>query len=281
MAVLATSGLQREVTFAASSAAPYGRPLRVVVAGCMPQKSHRHNQQFSLHGIGLVAAGRGDFRADGGAIQPVEPGCVFAVYPGPVFEYGPFAGATWEEYYFSPVGPGLARWKKYGWFPADKTVHRVENVAFLIQLYRELFEALRRDAAGNADRAAAIAERLVIEMYYGRTASSGSGSVHDVIAWCQAHYAEAIDFELLARRHAVSYSRLRHRLCEITGMPPAQYLAELRCNAARALLSETGLPVKEIAQRTGIGDPYSFSRLFKRHVGCSPLHFRKQMTQWQ
>ena len=211
----------------------------------MPRKSHRHNQRFSMHGIGLVVTGRGNYRVSGGAIQPVEPGCMFAVYPGPVFEYGPFPGATWEEYYFSPVGPGLSRWKNYGWFPADKAVHLVSNVSYLIELYHELFDVLRRDAAGNADRAAAIAERLVIEMYFGRTdASHGAGSVHDVIAYCQTHCAEPIDFEALAHKYAISYSRLRHRICEITGMPPAQYLAVLRCNAARGLLGQTDLPIK-------------------------------------
>jgi len=282
MADLATDRHPRELTFAASSAVPPGQPLHVVVAGHMPRKAHRHKQEFGLHGIGLVVSGRGNFRVNGGAIQSIEPGCMFAVYPGPVFDYGPPPGATWEEYYFSPAGPGLSRWKKSGWFPADNTIHLVKNISFLIELFHELFDVLRRDAAGNAARAAAIAERLVIEMYYGRTASSsGAGSVHDVIAFCQAHYAEPIDFEALAHRHAISYSRLRHSLCEITGMPPAQYLAVLRCNAARALLTQTELPVKAIAQRTGIDDPYSFSRLFKRHVGCSPLHFRQQMTQWR
>lgn len=282
MADLATDGHPRELTYAASSAVPPGRSLHIVVAGCMPRKAHRHKQGFGLHGIGLVVSGRGSYRVDGGAIQSIEPGCMFAVYPGPVFEYGPPSGATWEEYYFSPAGPGLSRWKKNGWFPTDQAVHPVKNVSFLIELFHELFDVLRCDSDGNADRAAAIAERLVIEMYYGRTAFfSGTGSVHDVIAYCQAHYAEAIDFEALANVHAISYSRLRHSLCEITGMPPAQYLAVLRCNAARVLLTQTELPIKAIAQRIGIEDPYSFSRVFKRHVGSSPLHYREQTTQWR
>ena len=278
MADLATPAPIREFSYAPSSTLP-GRPLEIVVAGYLPTKSHRHNQHFGLHGVALVVSGRGDYRVNGNPRQFVEPGTMFAVYPGPTFDYGPTEGGTWEEYYFSPDGPALSRWKKFGWFPTDHLVHPVKNVSLLIGLYQELFEVLRHDTAGNPDRAAAIAERLVIEMYYSRTVSVGAGSVHDVLAHCQAHYAENIDFEKLAHKHAISYSRLRHSIREITGMPPAQYLAVLRCNAARMLLTQSDLPIKEIARRTGIDDPYSFSRLFKRHVGSSPLYYRNQTTQ--
>jgi AraC family transcriptional activator of pobA len=45
---------------------------------------------------------------------------------------------------------------------------------------------------------------------------------------------------------------------------------------ARVLLTETDLPVAEVARRVGIHDPGYFSRLFGRAHGTSPRDWRNQ-----
>jgi AraC-like DNA-binding protein len=284
MAEMATKYRPIEKHIVPVSAPPANRPLYIRVSGHFPEKKQWVHQSFDGNGVGLVVAGRGTYRAAGGTTYRIEPGCVFFVNRGVHYDYGPTPGPSWEEYYYSPEGPGLSRWKEYGWFPTDGRVYPVNNMAQLIALFRELQATLARKGTDNVDRAVCIGERLIMEMFYGRVEEQSSDhgtSAHEVIAYCQAHFQEEIDFERLARSHAISYSRLRHRICELTGMPPARYIAELRCNAARALLAESSLAVKEIAQRVGIDDPYSFSRIFKRYTGSSPLEFRRQILQFR
>ncbi|MBI3831628.1 MAG: helix-turn-helix transcriptional regulator [Planctomycetes bacterium] len=269
--------------FLPRAAAPRNRDLLIQVAGHIPAKAHRENQVFHTYGVGLVASGRGDYRAGKGGLRSVEPGCMFTVYPGTFFDYGPPPGATWDEYYFSPAGPGVKRWIAYGWLPVDGSVHAQRNFPFLRDLFRELFQTLSSAGRDAPDRAVCIAERLLVEMYHGRTAFEErvcAPSIHDVLACCRHRFAEDLDFEALARAHAISYSTLRHRLREITGLAPAEYLTSLRCIEARRLLAETELAIKEIAQRVGIPDPYSFSRVFKRTEGQSPLQFRERLRPW-
>lgn len=264
-------------------AAPRDRDLRIQVAGHLPAKAHREQQVFHTFGVGLVASGRGDYRAGKGGLRPVEPGCMFTVYPGTYSDYGPRPGSTWDEYYFSPAGPGVKRWIAYGWLPVDGSVHAQRNFSLLRDLFQELFRALSSDGLGSPDRAVCLAERIVVEMYHGRTAFESrvcSTSIHDVLACCRHRFAEDLDFEELAREHAISYSTLRHRLKEVTGFAPAEYLTSLRCHEARRLLIETNLAIKEISQRVGIEDPYSFSRVFKRTEGRSPMKFREQLRPW-
>jgi iron complex transport system substrate-binding protein len=61
-------------------------------------------------------------------------------------------------------------------------------------------------------------------------------------------------------------------------MPPSEYLAAIRMKKAESLLSDTALPVREVAAACGFENEYYFSNFFKRHKGHSPSAFRKTVT---
>ena len=54
------------------------------------------------------------------------------------------------------------------------------------------------------------------------------------------------------------------------GVAPAAYAAQLRMQAARWLVTDTGLPLAEVAERTGFGSAAAFSRAFRRETGRTP-----------
>jgi len=51
-------------------------------------------------------------------------------------------------------------------------------------------------------------------------------------------------------------------------------LHDIRISRAKHLLTETDEKVIAIATMVGYDDPSFFSRLFHRHVGCSPSQYR-------
>ena len=53
---------------------------------------------------------------------------------------------------------------------------------------------------------------------------------------------------------------------------PFQYLQNLKMNRAVELLQNGDRSVKQVGQEIGFGDPYNFSRAFKRVFGISPQH---------
>ena len=59
-----------------------------------------------------------------------------------------------------------------------------------------------------------------------------------------------------------------------TGRTVQEWIIERRMAEARSLLSDTELPVGEIARRVGMSDPGYFSRLFRRTHGTSPREWR-------
>lgn len=59
------------------------------------------------------------------------------------------------------------------------------------------------------------------------------------------------------------------------GITPYQYRRKKQLDLAKMLLSETNLPIAQIALRVGLDDSLYFSRVFKKYVGRSPSVYRR------
>lgn len=101
------------------------------------------------------------------------------------------------------------------------------------------------------------------------------GEIWDAVNYFQKHYDHPIVVADYASAHHMSNAWFIHEFKRHTGMPPMQYILNLRLNNARALLTQTDCTVSEIAAIVGFSDPLYFSRLFKRHFGLSPAQYRK------
>ncbi len=82
--------------------------------------------------------------------------------------------------------------------------------------------------------------------------------------------------EELGSRVGLSRSTLHERFVELIGVPPMQYLAQWRMQAAGRLLLETRSPVASIALEVGYDSEAAFSRAFKRLVGKPPAAWRRE-----
>jgi AraC-like DNA-binding protein len=71
----------------------------------------------------------------------------------------------------------------------------------------------------------------------------------------------------------VHLSRIFRRFGRVS---PYQFLTRLKMNRAAELLLESGLLVKEAAERLGYANQFQFSRAFKRVYGLAPDHFARQ-----
>ena len=81
------------------------------------------------------------------------------------------------------------------------------------------------------------------------------------------------------RKLPFNYDYLRKLFKKEIGMSPLEYLTNLRMNSAEKLLTAmwtNDYSVTEIALMCGYEDPLYFSRVFKKHFGCSPTRFGRQ-----
>ena len=92
------------------------------------------------------------------------------------------------------------------------------------------------------------------------------------------HEAPAHDWTIdeLGRRVGLSRSALHERFVHLIGMPPMQYLAQWRMQAASRLLLETRASVATIALDVGYDSEAAFARAFKRQAGKPPATWRRE-----
>ena len=79
----------------------------------------------------------------------------------------------------------------------------------------------------------------------------------------------------LGRRIGLSRSALHERFAQLIGVPPMQYLAQWRMQAAARMLLETRATVATIALEVGYDSEAAFARAFKRLVGQPPAAWRR------
>ncbi|UXX83302.1 GlxA family transcriptional regulator [Roseovarius pelagicus] len=92
----------------------------------------------------------------------------------------------------------------------------------------------------------------------------------------QTHLEEPLTVERIAKEIGISRRQLERSFAEHARQSPRQYYADLRLSRGYALLSETDLPISEIAAATGFGDTSAFARVFRGKFDISPSKFRKR-----
>lgn len=80
----------------------------------------------------------------------------------------------------------------------------------------------------------------------------------------------------MARLARVSKSAFSDRFRNILGLPPLQYVTDLRMQKASRLLHESDIEISNIALLVGYESPSSFSTAFRRWNGQSPAEYRRQ-----
>lgn len=84
------------------------------------------------------------------------------------------------------------------------------------------------------------------------------------------------DLRLVARELGLGWESFRKRFRERAGLAPGAYRLRRRLERAQAELLAGGRPVQAIAAELGYANPFVFSTIFHRHVGCTPTAWRRR-----
>ena len=235
-------------------------------AGALPVHAHRDVQLC----LSLDFPGRYAYR---GALHDVPAGAVSALDSWePHAASDPFDRDRTSHYFLLYVDPVHFR-RAIGLPPASPIVAPVRTDAATVRRFRELYDALARDASPmeQDERYDALASRVLGGE--GRRASKPARAsllrARDFIA---AHAAERIGVRDAAAQANLSPWHFVRAFRQHFGMPPHRFQLCMRIDLARRFLAE-GRPSSEVAHATGFADQSHFTRSFKHLLQTTPARY--------
>jgi AraC-like DNA-binding protein len=270
--------------FAPLSTAERRLPLRVLGGGverCRPDYRIERSQ-FEFVGVEFVARGSGSVRLGENQFT-LMPGMAFC-YDGSVDhliksdDQNPLV-----KYFVSVEGPGVKPLLAESGLLPGRVAYSLSPFSVLSVFDELIRSGMARPGARWRRCCGALFEALLCVIADTRMSTPP-----------RAYTSPAFDTYLLARRELNQSALVLHSarelaervgvseayLCRLfarfsAGQTPYRLLLQLKMEyAARRLVSEPGLLVKQIASEVGFTDPFSFSRAFRSMTGRSPLQVR-------
>jgi len=109
---------------------------------------------------------------------------------------------------------------------------------------------------------------------------SNHGQLETVIGtrnYINNNYDSDINLDTLSRTRFVSKYHLLRLFTKYYGQTPKKYLTEKRIEKSKEFL-KNGMSITETCFIIGFESPCSFSTLFKKRTGISPVEFQKRAT---
>ena len=96
-----------------------------------------------------------------------------------------------------------------------------------------------------------------------------------VLKYINENYTNQINVDDIAKLFYVSRSHLARMFKRDLSFSISEYILNLKINNAKQLLISTRKSINEIAEISGFSSAVYFGLIFKKHIGISPLNFRK------
>ena len=135
----------------------------------------------------------------------------------------------------------------------EQRVFDLRAAAVLLALVDIATKASREDALPPSERHVMQAEQFMSE-----------------------HFASIRSLREVAVHVGVSHDHLRHVFSKACGRSMVRHLNEIKVARAKILLTNSLLPLKQIAATCGFKDEYYFSAVFRRLTNLSPGLYRNQ-----
>lgn len=226
-----------------------------------------------------ITKGKGSFISTTNKRQEVKAGNMFLLFPGEWHSYKPDEKTGWDEYWIGFKGINIDNRVVNGFFNKQKPVFKVGLHDEIVQLYRQAILIAQKQKSGFQQMLAGIINYLLGFAYsYDKDVAFEDLNVTNHINRAKIIMIENLHREItpeeVAKHINMSYSWFRRVFKEYTGFAPAQYMQELKIQKGKELLTNTLLPVKEIAFNTGFDNADYFCTVFKKKTGYTPVNYR-------
>lgn len=256
--------------------------LHVTDMGCYPHAAHHY--RIRTEGIGqyvLIYCTDGcGWCVAGGKRYAVSANQFIILPAGVPHEYGADEENPWSIYWIHFKGTLAADYMEGGVTLVTLNPGAQSRINQRIALFEEIFLTLKLGySRDNLRYVSSMFHHFLGSLCYWETYRSAEvtpdkGFLDSIVHYMRENIERKITLTEIASFAGYSPSHFSAIFCKLTGQSPMGYLTQLRIQVACELLDFTGMRVNQVCHKVGIEDPYYFSRLFKRTMGCSPREYR-------
>ncbi|MFH0919763.1 MAG: AraC family transcriptional regulator [Fibrobacterota bacterium] len=227
----------------------------------------------------LIRRGTALFQSrEAGELRPA-PGDCLLVFPGRPFLFQPESNRVWEEYFIHFQGPVVQAMENEGAFSPAKPLFRLRHPDKILLTFKAAMAAASSNNLPRKQRLPGLLFQAINEVLLNQRSlleaqPRNEEPARKIIRKMLEHPEKEWNFRELAKAHDMSYSYFLKRVKRIFGFPLHRLLNLERMKFASKMLA-SGMTVTETCFRTGMDDPYHFSRLFKKLMGKPPSAFRE------
>lgn len=115
------------------------------------------------------------------------------------------------------------------------------------------------------------------------TAPMSSGSekqiYQDIVDYIHQNLHTRLTVSAIAKHFGYNEKYLSHRFSSIASLPLKQFILKSKIDSANFLLTDTNLPIGDIALSLGYSDSQHFMRSYKKHTGLTPSEYRNAFSK--
>ncbi|MEI7524053.1 MAG: AraC family transcriptional regulator [Mariniphaga sp.] len=256
-----------------------------------PTEGHSLNYSFNYQNgrvldefqLIYITKGSGIFESTGFKSVSIVEGTIFFLFPGEWHRFRPEQATGWDSYWIGFKGKFAENLVANGYLSVSKPVVKVGYNEEIVSLYRRILEAGNEERAGYQQYISGIVIHLLGYIYYRAKDNQYEDKaivqkIDKARVLIREQINENISPEVIAKELVMTYSWFRRLFRQYTGLAPAQYIAQLRLQRAKELLSTTLKSVKEIAVEMNYESVDYFSTQFKRQTKMTPTQYRRSCS---
>lgn len=123
-----------------------------------------------------------------------------------------------------------------------------------------------------------IGEASQILVRPGPAQESMARDLKEILDYIHAHLAdESLSVKTVRRSCRIGNHNVSSRFQLAIGVSISDYIKTLRMEAASRLLERLDLPIYRVGSLVGFSHQESFTRTFRRHFGCTPSAYRRNL----
>lgn len=265
-----------------------GSLLHITDIGFYPHAGFHYRKRTSAEALQYILIycvdGEGWFETDSKR-HIVKADHFFIIPKGVAHTYGSNPNRPWSIYWIHFDGEKAAYFAEEQQIPTRIPPERNSRIEDRLHLFEGIFTILKNGYSKNhLDYSIScffhfLGTLKFLSAFRASQSSKDNQSdiLDDAVHFMRENLHKKLSVADIANYVGYSASHFTTLFHQKTGMAPVHYLTQLRIQQACHHLDFSPMKINQICALTGFDDPYYFSRIFHKTMGCSPSDYRKKV----